>query len=343
MEYTPQAFLQNDLDLFFANYSPSLVGHTPIFSSIDGGIAQNISESFDFNGESALDLEYAMALASPQEVTLYQVGDIVEGASFNNFLDALDATYCTFDGGDDPTQDGIYPDPQPGGFQGPENCGGFTASKVISTSYSHNENSLTPFYLERQCHEFLKLGLMGVTSLYSSGDRGVAGRNSQCTDPITGLLNNGSSGLFTPSFPGTCPYITSVGATQVSPNSSVSDPEAASAQIIFSGGGFSNVFATPSYQVPSQAQFFRNHLPPYTSAQYNTSRKSRGYPDVAANGVNYVVYVDGVLQLIFGTSASTPVFSSLLAAINQARLNVGKSVIGFVNPVLYAHPEMFNE
>jgi hypothetical protein len=33
------------------------------------------------------------------------------GASFNNFLDAIDASYCTFDGGDDPAVDGSYPNP----------------------------------------------------------------------------------------------------------------------------------------------------------------------------------------------------------------------------------------
>ena len=38
------------------------------------------------------------------------------GASFNNFLDAIDGDYCTFEGGDDPTQDGVYPDTQPGGY-----------------------------------------------------------------------------------------------------------------------------------------------------------------------------------------------------------------------------------
>jgi len=36
----------------------------------------------------------------PQKVALYQAGDLVEGASFNNFLDALDASYCTSGGGD---------------------------------------------------------------------------------------------------------------------------------------------------------------------------------------------------------------------------------------------------
>jgi tripeptidyl-peptidase I len=79
-------------------------------------------ESFEFNGESDLDLEYAMSLVYPQQVTLYQIGDLIEGASFNNFLDAIDGSYCTYDGGDDPTQDGIYPDPFGPGFEGPENC-----------------------------------------------------------------------------------------------------------------------------------------------------------------------------------------------------------------------------
>ena len=39
----------------------------------------------------------------PQKVTLYQTGDLVEGASFNNFLDGIDGSYCTSGGGDNPT------------------------------------------------------------------------------------------------------------------------------------------------------------------------------------------------------------------------------------------------
>jgi hypothetical protein len=45
----------------------------------------------------------SLRLVYPQKVTLYQVGDTVEGASFGNFLDAIDGSYCTFAGGDDPT------------------------------------------------------------------------------------------------------------------------------------------------------------------------------------------------------------------------------------------------
>ena len=52
VEYTPQAYLPSDLDMFFANFSPSQVGDRPIFDSIDGGLLQTEVESFDYNGES---------------------------------------------------------------------------------------------------------------------------------------------------------------------------------------------------------------------------------------------------------------------------------------------------
>jgi len=135
-----------------------------------------------------------MSLVYPQNVTLYQTGDLLEGASFNNFLDALDGSYCTYDGGDDPTQDAVYPDPYGSGYgiyTGPEACGGYTATYTISTSYSYNEADLTPFYEERQCHEYLKLGLQGISIFYSSGDYGVAGNGGECIDPATGDYTDG--------------------------------------------------------------------------------------------------------------------------------------------------------
>lgn len=170
---------------------------------------------------------YAMSLTYPQKVTLYQVGDLTEGASFNNFLDGIDASYCTYLGGNDPTQDGIYPDPAPAGpgvYKGPEDCGRYAPSSVFSISYSFNEADLSPFYTTRQCNEYMKLGLQGVTVLYSSGDYGVAGNGNQCIDRTTGAYNDGENnfsvikekheklteckgkdGRFNPSFPGTCP------------------------------------------------------------------------------------------------------------------------------------------
>lgn len=97
-----------------------------------------------------------MALVPGLQVTLYQVGDTIQSASFNNFLDALDSSYC---GHDDPTQDAIYPNAV--------SCSNAPLTSVISTSYGYNEADLGKNYEERQCHEYLKLGLLGTTVLYS--------------------------------------------------------------------------------------------------------------------------------------------------------------------------------
>jgi len=71
--------------------------HACLFSD-SIGVVQTTSQSFDDNGESDLDLEYGMALTNPQPIQLLQAGDTVEGASFNNWLDAVDASFCTSGG-----------------------------------------------------------------------------------------------------------------------------------------------------------------------------------------------------------------------------------------------------
>lgn len=99
------------------------------------------------------------------------------------------------------------------------------------------------------------------------------------------------------------------------------------------------------------------HNPPYKF--YNTSgmnnppetvtngglynRGGRGYPDVSAVGDNVVIFNNGLPTLIGGTSASAPVFTSILHRINEERIAAGKKTIGFVNPTLYAHPEVLHD
>ena len=73
-----------------------------------------------------------------------------------------------------------------GGYKGAQNCGGFAATKVISTSYGFNEHDLTPAYEQRQCAEYAKLGLQGTSVIWSSGDNGVGGNGGSCIDPTTG-------------------------------------------------------------------------------------------------------------------------------------------------------------
>ena len=75
------------------------------------------------------------------------------GGSFNNFLDALDGSYCDYDGGDNSTFDGIYPD----STYKRKDCGTAPLANVISTSYGYTEALLGPAYIERQCYEYGKV------------------------------------------------------------------------------------------------------------------------------------------------------------------------------------------
>ena len=80
----------------------------------------------------------------------------------------------------------IYPDPY-GGYD-EQDCGITKPANVISTSYGMNEAEVSPAYAIRQCNEYGKLGLAGVTVLYSSGDDGVAGNGDICLDSDGALL-----------------------------------------------------------------------------------------------------------------------------------------------------------
>ncbi|ESK93472.1 hypothetical protein Moror_1753 [Moniliophthora roreri MCA 2997] len=339
VEYTPQAYLQEDLDMFFNMFSKGLVGKSPALQSVDGGFPQRAFQDFSYNIESNLDLQYAMALVSnKQPVTLYQVGDIYLGASFNNFLDALDGSFCYYQGGDDPIQDGIYPDTEvEGGYQGTNACGTVKPAHVISTSYGYNEADLSPAYTTRQCDEYGKLGLMGVTVLVSSGDSGVAGNGGYCLN-FDGW-DSESGTVFSPGFPVGCPFVTSVGATQMQYRANVYEPEVACETEIYSGGGFSNHFAMPDYQREAVSSYLNSHAYsfPFSADVWNSTGNSRGFPDISANGANYVIASNGVFVLVYGTSASSPVIGAMLSMINDARISAGKKPVGFINPAIYSH------
>ena len=63
VEYTPQAYLQSDLNLFYHNLAKQIPNNTaPRLDSIDGGVFQTTNQNFDYNAESDLDLQYAISL-----------------------------------------------------------------------------------------------------------------------------------------------------------------------------------------------------------------------------------------------------------------------------------------
>jgi tripeptidyl-peptidase I len=344
-----QTWLAADLDAFFARYQPEIVGRRPQMLPIDGGYTQELLEAWEFNLESNLDLEYTMSLAYPLPVTDIQVGDEFLGGNPNTMLAAFDKQYC--DAGLDANFDPIYPDTEyPGGYNASD-CGVDEPPLVISMSYVWDEASFSDSYLRRQCLEYLKLGLRGVSVIVSSGDTGTSFQGFNCIDPATGqVLTNLTNGFFTPGFPATCPWVTTVGGTQLTatnaswtagtawesfpPETAFNIPKPVSS----SGGGFSRVFDTPFYQLADVAEYLngplQGHLANLSAAGYFNDR-GRGFPDVAAIAAYVLAQSNDVLWLIAGTSASAPVFASMIAKINDARLAVGKCSVGFLNPVLY--------
>ncbi|CZR58938.1 related to tripeptidyl-peptidase I [Phialocephala subalpina] len=357
-------YAQEDLDLFFTNQTRGIpAGTHPVPAFIDG--AQAPVPVWEAGGESSLDFELAIPLLYPQTVTLYQTDDLYNTFSkyppglFNNFLDAIDGSYCTYSAFGETGNDRM-PQLAPSSrrvkqliFSEPLSIQPTPIPLVFKASYS-----VVFTNQQRQCNEFMKLGLQGHSFIYASGDLGVSGGGPN-ENPIDGCLGPYGS-IFTPGWPVNCPYITVVGATKIYPNHTVYDPESAVVDPLFdpwsipysSGGGFSNIYPRPSYQRDAVQNYFGRHDPGYKYYRGNDSfganggrynRLGRGYPDVAANGDNIANFIGGYFTKNGGTSASTPIFASIINRINEQRLNAGKKVLGFLNPALYNNPGMLND
>lgn len=93
-----QFYQQEDLNLFFTNFSSNIPNGThPIPANIDGG-QQSTDDPYEDGTEATLDIQLAYPIVYPQKITLYSVDDLVVQANqndtytfgFNTFLDALD-------------------------------------------------------------------------------------------------------------------------------------------------------------------------------------------------------------------------------------------------------------
>ncbi|KAF7368229.1 Family S53 protease [Mycena venus] len=189
--------------------------------------------------------------------------------------------------------------------------------QVVSTSYGADESFYTPAISESVCNLFMQLGARGVSLLFSSGDGGVQ------TGSSTGVGDNTATcKAFGPTFPSGCPWVTSVGATR----------NVVEIAAFLSSGGFSNVFPAPSYQAADTAAYVAQLGSTY-QGMYNAS--GRGFPDVSALGLDFQIRDHRFgWQTDSGTSASTPVFASVISLINDRLIEAGKSPLGFLNPFL---------
>ncbi|KAM9958242.1 hypothetical protein ACTFIW_001103 [Dictyostelium discoideum] len=160
--------------------------------------------------------------------------------------------------------------------------------------------------------------------------------------------------LFQPDYPASSPFITSVGATQIT---DVTKPEivcsVATGAIITGGGGVAITQAQPSYQADAVATYIKSGtLPP--SYSYNAT--NRFYPDLTLVGHAYEIAVPNTLtsntcpcalESVDGTSCSSPTLAGMISLINDKLIGAGKPTLGFLNPLLYQaakeQPNVFND
>ncbi|KAK4495322.1 hypothetical protein PRZ48_013653 [Zasmidium cellare] len=361
-ENSLSSYSQEDLNLYFQQFAPYVPqGTEPTVISVNGGVAPVPQDSRQNSGEADIDLDMVYGLLGPVDITYYEVAtpqnaptDSV-GSSFDPFLFAVDGSYCTENA-------------SAAGFQ----CGGAPLASIVSFSYGESEIGDGQAAVERTCNEFMKLSLQGHTFLFSSGDAGVAQIPAACDSNgcISRDLTTANGPIFNPSMGAVCPYVLSIGGTQLPGDKTVRDPEevmsipqipegprncTTPSAFLSSSGGFSNFFKTPKYQQNAVSSWRSKYDPGYPTYDYDGSmssiganggvynRNGRGVPDVSANGANFTTFNMGAETNFFGTSLSSPLWAALLALINQKRADIGKGNVGFVNAVLYEHPEVFND
>jgi len=125
-----------------------------------------------------------------------------------------------------------------------------------------------------------------------------------------------------------------------------------------SAGGFSDRFPRPAYQAKAVDEYLKRILSFPTTSSSKLSSTSRpysvpdsrrfnksgaGFPDVAAQARDFLVVVRGSEELVDGTSCACPTFAGIVSLLNSYRLKSNKSSLGFLNPLFYEFPEMFND
>jgi kumamolisin len=188
-------------------------------------------------------------------------------------------------------------------------------AKVINISYGLDENQQGASAVQAEGAALVQLQTQGQSVFVSSGDDGAAGREG--------------TGLNAPD-PGSQPLVTSVGGTTMN---TVSAGGKWSSETVWSGsgGGVSDVWAIPSYQIIKGKS---------VAVKNGGSSTMRNVPDVAADadpntGASVYCSIYGGWVQVGGTSLAAPLWTSWVSIINADRVAQGLSRVGFLNPLLY--------
>jgi len=193
------------------------------------------------------------------------------------------------------------------------------APSVISISYGNPEDGpagdilWTQQAIMKVNEAFQRAAQAGITVSVAAGDQGS-------TEDLPDHRQHVD-------FPASSPWVLACGGTRIIASQDVINRETVwnDGPQSATGGGISQLFAVPSYQSGT-------NIPASVNPGH---RLGRGVPDVSSladpeTGV-IVLFPDGSVQPIGGTSAAAPLWAGLTARLNQAL----SKPVGFLNPSLY--------
>jgi kumamolisin len=184
---------------------------------------------------------------------------------------------------------------------------------VISISWGSAESTWTAQAMTAFDSAAQDAAALGVTICAASGDNGSS-------DGVSDGANHVD-------FPASSPHILACGGTSLKSANGAIQSETVwndGAQGGAGGGGFSTQFRLPSWQASAKI--------------VAPAGGGRGVPDVSGDAdpeTGYSVLVDGESMVIGGTSAVAPLWSGLIALLNE---KLGKP-LGFLQPTLYGLPK----
>lgn len=176
---------------------------------------------------------------------------------------------------------------------------------VISISWGGPENGWTTQSMQNFDQVAQEAAMLGITITVAAGDNGSS-------DGVNDGRNHAD-------FPASSPHVLACGGTRLQATGNKISSEVVwndGPQMGATGGGYSSIFARPSWQAGVVSQTYR------------------GLPDVAGNAdpeTGYNILVDGQSMVVGGTSAIAPLWAGLIALLNVQL----KRRLGFVNPGLY--------
>lgn len=180
---------------------------------------------------------------------------------------------------------------------------------VISMSFGSADGA-DPSFQTAYEQDFQEARDEGITVFAATGDTG-------------GDAGAGCAGGPQAQYPAASPQVIAVGGTAVTLQRSVLGSVNGFSETAWSqsGGGFSSVYAAPSWQEVGSA------------AAPIEANGHRGTPDVAATAGYNMFYFDGVQEVGGGTSFATPLWAGMVAEMDALR--GANPSFGFVTPDLY--------